>query len=158
MKTEIVAAWHQILLERLRALESSQSAARSGTRVDGEHRPSNRGERAAVTSQGYLAHGLGERAVALRENLENLEEMGTDTRSEVVVGALISLSFEEESPTHIVLLPGGDATRLTIGNQAVQVLSASSPIARQLRYAEPGDALEIERGGRFVEVEILSIE
>ncbi len=158
MKAEIVAAWHQILSERLRALESSQSAARSGTRVDGEHRPSNRGERAAVTSQGYLAHGLGERAVALRENLENLEEMGTDARSEVVVGALITLSFEEEAATRIVLLPGGDATRLNIGNHAVQVLSASSPIARQLRYAESGDALEIERGGRFVEVEILSIE
>ena len=99
MKAEIVSAWHQILSERLRALESSQSAARSGTRVDGEHRPSNRGERAAVTSQGYLAHGLGERAVALRENLENLEDMGTGARTEVVVGALITLSFEEEAPT-----------------------------------------------------------
>ena len=158
MKAEIVSEWRQILSERLRALEASQSAARSGTRVDGEHRPSNRGERAAVTSQGYLAHGLGERAVALRESIENLEEMGTDARSEVVVGALVTLCFDEGAPTRIVLLPGGDATQLTIGKHAVQVLSASSPIARQLRYAEPGDVLEIERGGRFVEVEILSIE
>ena len=158
MKTRIVAEWKTVLSERLSALQSSQTAARSGTRVDGEHRPSNRGERAAVTSQGYLAHGLGERALALQENLDNLEEMGTGTRSEVVVGALLTLSFEEASPSRIVLLPGGDATILTIDQQAVQVLSASSPIARQLRYAEPGDALEIERGGRFVEVEILSIE
>ncbi len=158
MKARIVVEWQRLLEERLLALEASQSAARSGTRVDGEHRPSNRGERAAVTSQGYLAHGLGERAMALRENLDNLEEMGTGPRNEVVVGALLTVSFAEADPSHIALLPGGDATEIQIDGRRIQVLSASSPIARQLRYAEEGDALEIERGGRFIEVEILSIE
>ena len=66
MKATLVTAWERILQDRLQSLSSSQDAARSGTRVDGEHRPSNRGERAAVTSQGYLAHGLGARAMAIR--------------------------------------------------------------------------------------------
>ena len=158
MKAQAIHAWAQILMERLEALESSQDAARSGTRVDGEHRPSNRGERAAVTSQGYLAQGLGERALAIREDLDNIEEMGTGPRNEVVVGALLTLTFAEAEPVRIILLPGGDATNLSVDGKDIQVLSASSPIARQLRYAEEGDTLEIERGGRFVEVEMLSID
>ena len=45
-------------LQRRRALHAARQAeARAGTRVDGDHRPENRGERAAVTTQGYLAIG-----------------------------------------------------------------------------------------------------
>ena len=158
MKAALVGAWERILHERLASLASSQDAARSGTRVDGEHRPSNRGERAAVTSQGYLAHGLGARAVALREHLDHLADMGDSPRSEVVVGALLSLRFDDGPVSRIILLPGGDATMLEAEGQRVQVLSASSPVARQLRDAAEGDALEIDRGGRFVEVEVIAIE
>ena len=158
MKTQAIAMWRAILSERLAALESSKDAARSGTRVDGEHRPSNRGERAAVTSQGYLAHGLGARAVELQTHIDNLDEMGEATRSEVVIGAFMTISIDEEPAQHIVLLPGGDATQLKIEKRVVTVLSASSPMASQLRDSLAGDALEIELGGRFVEVEILAIE
>ncbi len=158
MKAALVGAWERILHERLASLASSQDAARSGTRVDGEHRPSNRGERAAVTSQGYLAHGLGARAVALREHLDHLADMGDAPRSEVVVGALLTLCFDDGPVSRIILLPGGDATMLEAEGQRVQVLSASSPLARQLRDAAEGDALEIDRGGRFVEVEVIAIE
>ena len=157
MKTHAVAQWRSLLTERLSHLESGKDAARSGTRVDGEHRPSNRGERAAVTSQGYLAHGLGERAVALQNHIDNLDDMGDGPRSEVVIGALLSLSIDEGAPSHIILLPGGDATELQIDDKTVTVLSASSPMARQLRDSLAGDALEIELGGSFVEVEILAI-
>ncbi len=158
MKTQAVALWRKLLNERLAHLESSKDAARSGTRVDGEHRPSNRGERAAVTSQGYLAHGLGERAVALQSHIENLDEMGDGPRNEVVIGALLSLSIDEQPASHIILLPGGDATELQVNGTTVTVLSISSPMARQLRDSMAGDALEIDLGGRFVEVELLAIE
>ena len=66
-KAALVAAWRAELEDRAAALRSSQAAAGAGTRVDGTHRPANRGERAAVTAQGYLAHGLGQR---LRRILE----------------------------------------------------------------------------------------
>ena len=74
-KEAIVAAWRSLLSDRLLTHESSKDAARSGTRVDGEHRPSNRGERAAVTTQGYLAHAFGERSLALQSSLEQLDAM-----------------------------------------------------------------------------------
>ena len=157
MKATLVSAWERILQDRLQSLSSSQDAARSGTRVDGEHRPSNRGERAAVTSQGYLAHGLGARAMAIREHLEHLGNMGDAPRTEVVVGALLTLRFDDGPISRIILLPGGDATMLEADGESVQVLSASSPIAQQLRDAVAGDALEIDRGGRFIEVELIAI-
>jgi len=158
MKRQAIAMWRAILTERLSALESSKDAARSGTRVDGEHRPSNRGERAAVTSQGYLAHGLGERAVALQSHIDNLDEMGDDPRQEVIIGALVRMSIDDAPTTHIIILPGGDATELEVEGTQLTVLSTSSPMARQLRDSLTGDALEIELGGRFVEVEIIAIE
>jgi len=158
MKAMAIELWRAILMERLAALLSSQDAARSGTRVDGEHRPSNRGERAAVSSQGYLAHGLGERATALQNHLENLDDMGHAQRTEVVVGALMSLRIDEGPTHHIILLPGGDATELDVEGTPIQVLSTSSPMARQLRDSVAGDAEEIELGGGFVEVELIAIE
>ena len=92
-KEAIVAAWRSLLSDRLLTHESSKDAARSGTRVDGEHRPSNRGERAAVTTQGYLAHAFGERSLALQSSLEQLDAMGLDPRDEVVIGAVLTLEF-----------------------------------------------------------------
>ena len=86
-KAAIVEAWRSLLTARLHTHEVSKDAARSGTRVDGEHRPSNRGERAAVTTQGYLAHAFGERSLALQTSLEQLDEMGVGPRDEVVIGA-----------------------------------------------------------------------
>jgi transcription elongation GreA/GreB family factor len=158
MKAQAIELWRAILTERLAALLSSQDAARSGTRVDGEHRPSNRGERAAVTSQGYLAHGLGERATALQNHLENLDKMGQVPRNEVVIGALLTVCIDDGPTSHIILLPGGDATEVQFDGTPIQVLSASSPMARQLRDSVAGDAEEIELGGRFVEIELLAIE
>jgi transcription elongation GreA/GreB family factor len=158
MKAQAIEQWRAILTKRLVALESSKDAARSGTRVDGEHRPSNRGERAAVTSQGYLAHGLGERAMALQGHLENLDDMGHEARTEVVIGALLKVRIDDGPTSNIFLLPGGDATEIEVDGTRVQILSASSPMARQLRDSVAGDAEEIELGGRFVEIELLAID
>jgi hypothetical protein len=90
IKSAVLAAWREVLSKRLSNLESNRTAAQSGTRVDGEHRPSNRGERAAVTSQGYLALGLAERAVAIQANIESLENMGDGPRKDVAIGALLT--------------------------------------------------------------------
>ena len=94
-KGAIVTAWRALLSARLHTHEASKDAARSGTRVDGEHRPSNRGERAAVTTQGYLAHAFGERSLALQTSLEQLEAMGLGPRDEVVIGAVLTLDAKQ---------------------------------------------------------------
>ena len=88
-KSQLVERWREHLESRLESLDASQAAARAGTRVDGAHRPANRGERAAVTSQGYLAHGLGQRMEALTETLRLLGQMGSGQRSRIVVGAWV---------------------------------------------------------------------
>lgn len=157
-KSSIVSAWREILRDRLAVHESSKLAARSGTRVDGEHRPSNRGERAAVTTQGYLAHAFGARTIELQDYLEALEDMGSAPRSEVVIGAVLTLSMDEQPAKTIALLPGGDATQLKLVSGTVTVLSTSSPLAAQLRDSEAGDSLEVEIGGRVIEVEIIAID
>jgi len=156
-KAAVVTAWRDILIERLNNLEANRSAAQSGTRVDGEHRPSNRGERAAVTSQGYLALGLGERAVATQAHIDSLEDMGAESRDEVAIGALLSLSLDCGPQKQFVILPGGDATELEIHGQLVTVLSTQSPLAYQLQDARPGDMLEVELGPKVIEIELISL-
>ena len=132
-KEAIVAAWRSLLSDRLFA--HSRWCCALGYAMDGEHRPSNRGERAAVTTQGYLAHAFGERSLALQSSLEQLDAMGLDPRDEVVIGAVLTLEFDEGPPQTFALLPGGDATVLDIEGQKVTILSAASPLARQLRDA-----------------------
>ena len=68
-KATLIDAWKAHLQEGRAVLLAGQTAARAGTRVDGSHRPENRGERAAVTSQGYLAQGLAQRLEALDADL-----------------------------------------------------------------------------------------
>jgi hypothetical protein len=158
IKRQTIEAWRSTLNTRLGSLQSSTADARSGTRVDGEHRPSNRGERAAVTSQGYLAHGLGQRAVDTQEQLDQLDDMGDGHRDQVVVGAIVTLRFGDEPETQLAIFPGGDASRIDVNGHSIQILSARSPIVRQLRDSEVGDVAEIELGGHIVEVELIAIE
>ncbi len=153
-KQTAIEQWRTVLQSRLDNLESNTDAARSGTRVDGEHRPSNRGERAAVSSSGYLAHGLAQRAAEIQTHLDTLDAMGSEPRHEVAVGALLTLSVNGGAAQRIAVFPGGDATRLECG---VQVLSMQSPMATQLMDAEPGDTLEVELGPRILDVEVHSI-
>ena len=156
-KAPIISAWRAALEGRLATLQSSQDAARSGTRVDGEHRPSNRGERAAVTSQGYLAHAFEARSLALRSSLEQLDDMGSDPRDEVVIGALLHVVVDGDEPHFIALLPGGDASKITVGNHTITILSANSPLAQQIRDAEVDETLEVDLGATVCELTLLSI-
>jgi transcription elongation GreA/GreB family factor len=150
-KTELIEAWRRRLEDRLQSLGSTQSSAREGTRVDGSHRPSNRGERAAVTSQAYLAHGLQQRMENLGEQLRLLDEMGSGPRDRVVVGAWIELETEAGERRQVAVFPGGDATRLVVGDATVQVLSPSSPLLQPLLGLEDGEGAEL-RGMGSVEI------
>jgi len=161
VKAAIIDAWRLELEARLAAATAGQKTAQSGTRVDGSHRPANRGERGAVTAQGYLALGLGQRAQALAEHLRLLDEVGTEPREAVVVGALVRLQIDDAPPKRVAILPGGDATWLDTGpnqgSHSVQLLSASSPLVRQLSGCASGDIEEIVLGGQVAQVEIIEI-
>lgn len=149
MKEELVAAFEQLLRDRLGQLRAEAGAARSGTRVDGSHRPANRGERAAVTSQGYLALALGKRIQALEEDLELLEQVPAGPRTVVGPGALVEV--EDDEVRRLLILPGGSGDRL--GD--VVVVSPRSPLARALAGVAAGEVVELEEEER--ELEVLSV-
>ena len=156
-KSVLIERWRAHLAAKLDVLHQGQTAARAGTPVDGDHRPENRGERAAVTSQGYLALGLGQRISDIEEQLVVLEEMGTGSRDRVVVGALVQIEHEDASCHWMAVFPGGDATELEVGVCRVRVLSAQAPIVVALRGLEAGDAAEFVLAGKAVEVLVLSV-
>lgn len=156
-KSDLLEAFRKHLCTRLTEVEAEQRAARSGTRVDGSHRPSNRGERAAVTSQSYLALGLGQRAVALRERLAVLERITPEPRDEVTHGALVTLEDEDGERLRVLLLPGGEGTVLQVPGGTVTILSARAPLVRDLIGEPVGAEAVVRRGGRDVCVEVIAV-
>lgn len=153
-KSAIIEGFAALLRSRLAALSAEGAAARDGTRVDGTHRPANRGERAAVTAQGYLAHGLSERAAALRADLDRLAEVSPGPCAQVGAGALLTLEADDGETEQWMLLPGGQGDRVS----GVLVLSPTSPAARRLAGAEAGDAVTLRRDGREQEFVVDAVD
>jgi len=152
-KTPWIAAFRARLEAGLEELSRESAAARSGTRVDGSHRPANRGERAAVTAQGYLTVGLERRRAELRGHLDHLAVIDPGPRDRVTPGALVRVEDEDGAQTLYLVLPGGQGARLEQDGVAVTVLSPGSPLARSLLGLSEGDAASLPRG----EVEITAI-
>ena len=157
LKTQWVRAWRSHLSTSLDAAQEGQAAATAGTRVDGDHRPENRGERAAVTTQGYLAHGLAQRAQSLAAALRHLEDMGTGPRDRIVMGAIVALQGEA-GVLCCAFFPGGDGTELTIGESTLRVLSFQAPLGRALNMCQIGDVVEVHIAGHDETYEVLSVE
>jgi len=151
-KPEQIEAFAALLADRAASLRSTVAAARSGTRVDGSHRPANRGERGAVTSQGYLAAGLASRLADIEAALARLAEVPISPRSTVTAGARIEV--DDGTRRRYLVLPGGSGEIV----DDVTVLSPRSPIVRALLGREEGDVAELERGGELIELELLSVE
>ncbi|MCB9792230.1 MAG: GreA/GreB family elongation factor [Alphaproteobacteria bacterium] len=156
-KPALIAAWRAELEARLAVAARGQSEARAGARVDGDHRPANRGERAAVSAQGYLAQGLQRRIAELSEDLRLLDEVGAEPRAQVVVGALVLLEDEEGEARRLLILPGGDATTLDSALGPVQVLSGQAPLVRALYGLQAGDVGLVRLGGETREVEVVEL-
>ena len=156
-KRELVARWRGCLEDKLDALQRGRDSARAGTRVDGDHRPENRGERASVTSQGYLAHGLAQRIAELKASLTQLDDMGCARRDKVRVGALVQVEDEDSHISWLAIFPGGDATVLEQNGLSLRVLSATSPLARSLAGHDAGDCVEVTQGETVSELEVLVV-
>jgi len=156
-KSRWIEVWRSHLVESLAAAREGQAAATAGTRVDGDHRPENRGERGAVTTQGYLAQGLGQRVQELEEALRHLQDMGSGSRTQVVMGAVVSVE-SESGELRCAFFPGGDGTELKVEGEALRVLSFRAPLGRALKLGRVDDAVEVHRAGSYETYEILSVE
>jgi transcription elongation GreA/GreB family factor len=147
-KAARIEAWRAELAERRAALARSQTDAVQGTRVDGAHRPANRGERAAVTSQGYLSAGIGQRIAELDAALSLLDRIDRGPRQRVATGALVRID-QAGVERQLLVLPGGAGDP----HHDVVVLSPEAPLVRALWGAEEGD----EASFRGHDVEILEV-
>ena len=143
-KSELYAAWTARLEEARDQALARQQEARSGMRVDGGHRPANRGERATVTSQGYLAEGLQQRLEALELALGLMERLEATPREQVMLGALVRVESEWGDGVWFVVLPGGDATVLNHKEVPIAVLSQNAPFVRCFLGASEGDEVEVQ--------------
>jgi transcription elongation factor GreA len=152
-KTALLLAWKALLEDRLAALSRSSSAARAGTRVDGDHRPANRGERAAVSSQGYLAHGLAQRAAVLRSTVELLEQVSLEPADQVRTGALVQVEGEDGEEQLLFIVPGAQGDEVL----GVRLVSPQAPVARALAGREEGDAAVVAGGGGARELAVVGV-
>ena len=135
MKTAVFAAWRAHLTDMIDDLSRVSDEARAGTRVDGSHRPANRGERAAVTTQGYLTHGLTARLAELKAHVAHLDQVDPGPRVRAVLGAIVTL----EGGAHYALLPGGQGVKICVDGAVYVVLSLEAPLARAMAGLEAGD-------------------
>ena len=148
-KAQLFAELRATLQARLDDLDRGQAMLSDGMRVDGDHRPTNRGERGAVTSAGYLAQGLQARRTELTEALELLDRTPPSARDRAVTGAVVTVEGEDGDGRWL-LFPG--ASGVVVGG--VPVVSPESPIGRALWGLEEGDEAELPRIG---EAEIVDI-
>jgi len=157
-KAALISAFANVLEERLVSLRGAREAARSGMRVDGDHRPSNRGERGAVTSQGYLAAGIKGRIDVLEGQLALLQQVDLAQREEVAAGALVTTEDDNGLERRYLVLPGAQGDTLGAGEEAVTAVSPSSPIGSSLIGLSEGDSATLMIGGRQLALEILQVE
>lgn len=138
-KVALLSAFRARLNARIEEAELAQRRAAEGTRVDGSHRPANRGERAAVSGQGYLAAGLGQRIAALNLQLQGLDRLDLTPQEAIAVGSLVCLQYEDETTRWWLILEGGDGQQLDHGEASARVISPHSPIGQALMGLEVDD-------------------
>jgi transcription elongation GreA/GreB family factor len=144
------------LVSRIETLGAGAEAARQGTRVDGDHRPSSRGERGAVTSQAALQAGLASRSEEVRAALQLLDGLPVVERVRVGAGALVRID-EGGAASWVAVFPGGAGDVLDTPGGEVTVVSPTSPVARALSGLEEGDEAVLRLPGRVRLLEVLDV-
>ncbi|MCA9489310.1 MAG: GreA/GreB family elongation factor [Myxococcales bacterium] len=148
-KAALLDALRAALEGTVKRLRAGQDDASAGMRVDGTHRPTNRGERGAVTSAGYLAQGLEARLDEVNSALELLERLDPGPRSRAVTGAWVTVERADGEAVQYFLFPG--APGLTLGE--VTVVSPEAPVGQALWGREADDEVRLP-GGEAVVLEV----
>ena len=140
-KSKVIQAWREELQER----KSGSCASGDAVKACGWTAITvcNRGERATVTSQGYLTEGVAKRLEDIQEALDLLERVGEGPRDKVVMGACVMALHQDGEAFRFALLPGGDASEVASEWGAIWVLSPQAPLVRPFLGAEEGDEVEV---------------
>jgi len=150
----VVEAHKEWLGSQIAALERGVASAKDGMRVDGDHRPSSRGERGAVSSQGALRAGLLARIAELKDAAAALGTIPVDVQRVRVGPGAVVRTDDGERQQWLAVLPGGQGNEV-LGR--VRVVSPVAPIARALAGLEEGDSVEFVRPSGDVDLEVLQI-
>ncbi len=108
------------------------------------------------TEASYLARGQAQRVAALATEIQRLKslELGTfDAGSAIRAGALVTLRAEGKRSV-VFVLPAGAAVRV----EPIRVITPVSPLGSALLGAHVGDVVEVERGERLDEYEVVAVE
>jgi hypothetical protein len=152
-KPAIVAWFRAALEQQLDALKRSQQDAASSMRVDGSHRPANRGERGAVTSAGYLTQGIEARITEVGSALELLERAGDGPREKAVTGAIVTVERASGDTARFWIFPGVSGLvygEPPDGDGPITGVSPESPVGQGLWACEEDDEAELPDGPAIV--------
>lgn len=144
------------LLATLDDLTREVAQARDGARVDGGHRPENRGERGAVSAQGALAGALAARRAEVEAHLQRLDLIAEGPRHVAGPGAFVTAEEASGELVRVVILPGAAGETLHTAPGFIGV-SPESPLGRALHAAAPGDVVVVRRRDVEVEVEVVDV-
>jgi transcription elongation GreA/GreB family factor len=109
----------------------------------------------------YLATGQARRAAAIRQTLANWKQLvlrAFEPQLGIQLGALITLSDDEDRHQCLFLGPDGAAMKLRQDGQAVQVIGPHAPLGQVLLGKAVGDEVTLHLVGGVQLLEILSVD
>jgi transcription elongation GreA/GreB family factor len=144
---DLYDAVRRALCQARDAVHAELKAARAGALTDGPERAENRGERGALTAQGFLTAALDARLGELDASLLALEALPVARAAIVGPGSLVSLETAEGERMHVLVVPGAPGGPLP---EAPDVLAVTplSPLGRALLGARVGEGVTHRRAGR----------
>ena len=110
-----------------------------------------------ATEASYVARGQAERARELIADVENVAAMRLRSFSAddpIALSAIVRFRDEHLGERVVFVAPAGAGMRLA--NQ-IDVMTPRAPLGALLVGSRCGDVLEIQRGGRVSEVEVLEV-
>ncbi len=134
----------QAIIQALRQEFASRLQSSKSTRATGND-PASKAEGkydTRSTEENYLADGLAKQAQAALDAaaaFEALEDRVLSADGQIEIGALLELEFPDEH-AWFYLGPAGGGTEVTLAQTTVTVLTADSPLGRQLLGRRVGES------------------
>jgi transcription elongation GreA/GreB family factor len=148
----------EVLLAHLRTeLAAQEAAARMAMdeATSEESKAENQYDTRSLEAS-YLARGQAERVGALRRLLGFLELPSEPATDRVGLGCLVEVE-SADTPSWIFLVPREGGRRIHVDGTPVSVLTPQSPLGAALLGAGEGDEIEVERGGKTVVYQVVTV-
>lgn len=128
------------------ALNAAKHAHAMAT--DKQNIPENKYDTLGLES-GYLAQGQAQRAAECSAELDAFKHIIVKdfvAQDSITIGALVGIVDQHETPLWVFLAPSSGGTKFEFEGRKIMVISASSPLGKQLLGKELGDEYHIGQG------------